>query len=185
MLATVIFFLRILQEVLDARIHRQAGFWLKPHAQKTIKIEPEMNVVVCDQGSLREDLYKQFYNRLFRHNRLTNFIVLSQTARRIQINTTTGTHTGPETPGAVYVSGAHRLCFEFSDTLRDIMAFHQWVHAHGLKQHGVTVTGDTAFTTYSRLTPGSEEYAVSYRLPVAGPDPHCHARRNREAFPAV
>lgn len=156
-----------------ARIHRQAGFWMKPHAQKTMKIEPGMNVVVCDQGSLREELYTQFYNRLFRHNRLTNFIVLSQTPRRegyhIQINTTTGTYTGPETPGAVFVSGAHRICFEFSGTLRDILAFHHWVHAHGLRQHGVTVTGDIAFTTYNRLTPGSEEYAVSYCLPVSGP----------------
>ncbi|STB68489.1 transcriptional activator RamA [Citrobacter freundii] len=172
-----------------ARMYRHTGFWLKPHAQKTIQIEPGMNIAVCDQGNLREGLYKQFYNKLFRHNRLTNFTVLSQTAHQegyhVQIHTITGTHTGTETPGAVYIPPAQRLCFEFSGPLKDAMVFHHWVNTYGLKQYGVILNGDTTFTTYRRLSPGNEEYAICYCLPVSEPSPHCHARRNREAFPAV
>lgn len=171
------------------RRYRQAGFWLSPHAQQKIKIEPDINIVISDQGNRCEELYTLLYNRLYSHTRMSEFTVLLQTSRsegyHVQVHTVAGTRTQPGTPGSVYVPAAYWLCFEFSGSLRDIMGFHLWVNTHGLKQHNIAITGGITATHFRQRSSGAEDYTICYCLPVFTPGSPCQARRNREAFPAV
>ncbi|EAA0892431.1 helix-turn-helix transcriptional regulator [Salmonella enterica] len=164
-------------------------FWLQPHMQKNIKIPLDMHMTLSERGTLRQDLYTLFYNRLFRHNQAETFTILADIIKKhghdMWVHTTTGTRTQPDTPDAVHVPASQRFCFTFSGALKDIMDFHQWVNIHGLKKHGITATAGATFTTYQRLSPHTDIYAIRYCLPVLPPESHCHTRRNRETFPAV
>ncbi|EEG9642972.1 helix-turn-helix domain-containing protein [Salmonella enterica] len=164
-------------------------FWLQPRIQKNIKIPLDIHMTLSEQGTLRQDLYTLFYNQLFRHNHAETFTILADVIKKhgpdMCVYTTTGTHVRPDTPGAIHVPATHGFCFTFSGTLKDIMDFHQWVNIHGLKKHGIIATGGMTFTTYQRLAPHADRYTIRYCLPVLPPEPHCHARRKRETFPAV
>lgn len=150
-----------------------AGFWLQPYAQHNIKISLSLHMTISDQGMLREDLYTLFYNHLFRNNPLEKFTIIADVIKKnghdMWVQTTSGTHAQSAPPGAVFNPTAHWFCFEFSGSLKDIMDFHYWVNAHGLKKHEVIPTGGTTFTTYRRLSPNADRYSIRYGLPVFPP----------------
>ncbi|EDH9202596.1 hypothetical protein CC387_08535 [Salmonella enterica subsp. enterica serovar Newport] len=170
------------------RLYR-GGLWLKPLHHQKIKIPLKKRLVITERGELRDELYTLLYNRLFRHNRLAEFTVLTHMVNRdthdLWLHTTTCSRTQTEDPGALFIPPGEWIYFTFSGPLKKIMVFHQWVVAHGLKKHHVSLKGNTTTTVYHRYPDKPDWYTASYCLPCSPADVSSHTRRNREALPAV
>ncbi|HFV9915043.1 TPA: helix-turn-helix domain-containing protein [Salmonella enterica subsp. diarizonae serovar 61:l,v:z35] len=151
------------------------GLWLLPNSKQKIKIPLDATIMASETGNLREDLYKLFYNRLFRHNKLKEFTILARIAYHdgydVEVHTTTCISTPAGTPGAIYTPTAQWICFEFSGSLRDIFDFHQWVNNYALRIYGLTQIQGMTFTSYHYLCGKTAEYAISYYLPLSPPCP--------------
>ncbi|EBG4357943.1 helix-turn-helix transcriptional regulator [Salmonella enterica subsp. enterica] len=150
----------------------RTGMWLKTFRKQKITLPADNKPVISERGDVREDIYRLFYNHLFRHipnNRFTLFATVRLNAGpALCVDIAAGSLCHTKKQNAVFIPPAYWLSYIFTGSLKETILFTQWVNQHRLKTTGVKVRIDQTLTSYIRHPGHLDTFSICYSLPCRG-----------------